>query len=132
MHEIGFIDRLLEQTKTFERGYFPEYSRWAFEEELWPTVAAHLGGALYELVCWQGGGGGEWQSMDTNDPSMFYAGAEHGQWRGKFKRYPVRNNPPITTMDIKPETSIAHPIKHFNDPIRMHQSERRKKRLLLF
>ena len=64
---------------------------------------------------------------------MFYAGAEHDQWRGHYKVYPVRNSPELAPEEIRPETSIAHPVKTAMDPIRVNQQEKRRlerKRLL--
>ena len=34
LHSLDFFDELIEKTKDFEKGYFPGYTRWAFEEEL--------------------------------------------------------------------------------------------------
>jgi hypothetical protein len=132
LYETKFLDNFLEQTKNFEKGYFPHYDRWAFEEELWATIAAHLGGSLYELSCWKSENG-DWQGK-INDPNMIYAGKEHGLWRGKFRLYPIRNSPKID-IDMKLETSIAHPIKTISDPIRLYQKnvrrQTKKRRFLL-
>jgi hypothetical protein len=127
LYKLGFFERFLEETKSFEKGYFPDYTRWAFEEELWPTLAAHLGGKVYELCCWKGGEGRKHQDI-KEDPHMLYAGSEHDQWRGHYKVYPVRNAPELAPEEVRPETSIAHPIKTALDPIRRLQ----RKKLLTF
>jgi len=125
LYESKFLDNLIERTKDYTKGFFPDYERHAFEEELWATIGAHLGGALYELVCWTPKEGC-WQGMKGNDPHMLYAGREHELWRGKFKRYPIRPSPDIALVDIRPETSIIHPLKKVDDPIRLHQKDFRR------
>lgn len=119
---INFIDLLLEETKDFKKGYFPGYNRWAFEEELWATLAYHFGGSLAELSCWQGSEKGDWQEL--NSPRLMF-GNKSELWRGDFEKYPIRNTPEITTIDINSRTSIIHPIKNYNE-IRKHQGEKRQ------
>jgi hypothetical protein len=116
---INFIDILLDKTQDFTKGYFPGYNRWAFEEELWPTLAYHLGGSLAELSCWQGTETGDWQNVKGS--RLFY-GEKSDLYRGDFERYPIRNTPDLTMIDINSKTSIAHPIKDYND-IRKLQKE---------
>lgn len=124
LFELNFFNRFLSQTKDFTKGAFPMYHRWAFEEELWPTLAAHLGGKLYELVAWKHENGAH-QDINTIDPKMLYSGTDHDLWRGRFKLYPVRPKPPITVIDMKDETSIAHPMKEANK-IRWSQKDKRR------
>jgi hypothetical protein len=109
---MNFYDKLIEATKNYYPGHFPCYPRYAYEEELWATLAAHLGGNLYELCCWKDG---EYQTPRENDPKMIYAGADHDGWRGRFKKYPVRNGPEIDLEEVVTETSIVHPVKEMND-----------------
>ena len=71
LHQNGFIDRFLAATADFEKGTFPGSPRWAFEEELWPTLAVKLGGSVLELACWKGRDG-EWQQRYAKDPHMHY------------------------------------------------------------
>lgn len=132
LYENNFYNKLIDATKDFQQGKFPGYKRYAYEEELWPTLAAHYGGKLYELCCWKKGDQGEHQSIKVSDPRMIYAGREHDNWRGRFKRYPVRNGPEITPEEVLPETSIVHPIKNAEHPIRRMFRDKRKKIKRLF
>ena len=123
---LNFFDKFLDETKNYEKGKFPEYNRWAFEEELWPTLATALGGNLYELSCWKYGDRQEHQSPQSTDTKSFYAGNDHDAWRGKFKKYPIRNSPEIKLDEIYQEASIVHPLKEVGSPVRRELAIRRK------
>jgi hypothetical protein len=123
--EINFFDKFLEATKDYEKGKFPGYNRWAFEEELWPTLATSLGGNLYELSCWKYGDQSDHQSTRT-DSKVYYAGKDHDTWRGKFRKYPIRNAPDIASGEIYPEASIVHPLKDPASLVRTELAVRRK------
>jgi hypothetical protein len=116
LHENGFIDRLLEASASFPKGTFPGYLRWAFEEELWPTVAAQLGGSLYELACFKGRDD-LWHQRYINDPRMKYGEAdpETPDWRGRHLRYVVRFWPKIDPTEMRPESAILHASKNLNN-----------------
>lgn len=126
LSEMNFFDTFLNATEKFQKGKFPGYKRYAYEEELWPTLATHLGGNLYELSCWKGGENQEHQTMKETDTKTLYAGKEHEMWRGHFKLYPVRNAPEIDNADLYPETSIIHPIKTYDHPIRLSFQDKRR------
>lgn len=124
LHESGFLDRLLSATQTFTRGYFPDYPRWAFEEELWPTAAVQFGGSVYELACWKPADR-EWQDRHIDDPRAIYNEGDDPRWRGPFPTYSVRFRPLMTAAEVTAGTSIAHPVKGRHDPIRVYERGRR-------
>ncbi len=126
LSEMDFFKKLLLATESFKKGKFPGYKRYAYEEELWPTLAAHLGGNLYELACWKGGENQEHQTVKESDPKTLYGGAEHEAWRGHFKLYPVRNSPEIDKLDVYSEASILHPLKSHKHPVRLMFKESRR------
>jgi hypothetical protein len=76
--KMGFFNKMLEATNTFEHGHFPGYERYAFEEEMLPAIAFSLGGSLMELSCW----------LD-------------GSWR-RTQMYPVRFEPDIMAIELSP------------------------------
>jgi hypothetical protein len=125
LHEMAFLDRLLDATKDCAKGFFPGHPRWAFEEELWPTAAVQLGGSLYELACWKCLDHA-WHPRYADDPHVFYAEGEHPLWRGRFPAYSVRYALDVTPADISSETSIAHPVKNLDNPVRAYQRQRRQ------
>lgn len=126
--ELNFFDKFLEATKTYEKGKFPGYDRYAFEEELWPTLATALGGNLYELSCWKSNERQEYQ-LPLSDPIAYYAGKDHDTWRGKFRKYPIRNAPEIKSYEIYPEASIVHPLKELDCTVRLELAVKRKNHL---
>lgn len=103
------LDLIINKTKHYTKGFFPNYNRWAFEEELYPTLATMMGGKLYELSCYKSEDG-EYQKI-KDDENMIYAGKDHDLWRGKYKKYTIRNSPNIQLSEIHPEASIIHPVK---------------------
>jgi hypothetical protein len=125
LHQIGFFDRFLEFTSKFANGFFPGYPRWAFEEELWPTTAVQLGGSLYELACWKSADR-QWHQRYEDDPHVLYADGEHPKWRGRFPVYRVRFMPAIGPGELRPEMSIAHPVKELGHPIRVYNRNHRE------
>jgi hypothetical protein len=110
LYKMKFFENFLEATSNFMAGYFPDYTRWAFEEELWPTLAVHLGGNLLELACWKGG---EHKEYNTKfDSHMKLKGDEEIKlWRGDYETYTIRNDPEIRLDELSPRASIIHPIK---------------------
>ena len=122
--ESGFIDRLLDATSQFQSGYFPGYPRWAFEEELWPSIAVQFGASLYELACWKGIDR-QWQDRITDDPKVIYAEGDDSPWRGKHRTYLVRFSPEINPLEHSYAVSIIHPVKQFENPIRIYHRGKR-------
>jgi hypothetical protein len=98
LYPTGFFDRFAEATKKFEQGYFPNYERYAFEEEVLPTIVHHFDGKIQELSCW---------NEDNNE------------WRGS-SMYPVRFRPEIDPGELSATASIIHPVKELKHPIRVH------------
>lgn len=134
LYNLGFFERFMGTTSHFMSGHFPGYRRWAFEEELWSTLAVHLGGNLLELTCWKGGENREYQK--AFDPHMIHKiGDGTKLWRGDHKTYIIRNNPDIGEDELYDETSIVHPVKEMN-AIRNKQKKIRqevlKRRLTLW
>ena len=127
MHETGFLDKLLEATKGFSKGYFPGNTRWSVDEELWPTAAVHLGGSLLELACWTASDR-EWHPRIGGDPHLYYAEGKGPHWRGCYPRYTLRFRPQVGVADLSPEASVIHPVKRLDDPIRMHNRLAREAR----
>jgi len=100
--ELDFFNKLIDATEEYREGIFPDYPRHAFEEELWPTLALHLGGRLKGLSCWI-----------------------NPRWVGS-PLYKVRYQPEIRPYEILPSTSIIHPVKNPN-PIRLYYRKQRDK-----
>ena len=109
----GFFERFLEATKGFENGYFPrEKGKMpAFEEELWATLAGYLGGgpaSIRELAGWDG------MFVWDGGASEPRYNVSHGDWR----KFPMRFRPEIGADEVFPETSLVHPVKDFDHPVR--------------
>lgn len=107
--EINAFKKIEEQTKAYDNGYFPGYTRHAFEEELFPTMAVALGGKIKEMACWTG------LAETGNIPG----------WRGD-PSIMARFKPAITPDEILPSTSILHPVKDLG-VIRRHYKEARSR-----
>lgn len=107
--KINFFDKFLSWTNAFSGGYFPGYEEqggYAFEEHLYPTLAHHLGGRVEQFASWN---------------------ASQCQWRGNYKRYPMRWKPDLDPhQENFPEASIMHPIKSMDHPVRHWQQTKRQ------
>lgn len=99
LQSISFFDKFLYYTNSFEKGFFPGYNGYDLSEHLIPTLAHYLGGNVYGLSSWNG-----------------------KEWLGKKDIFALRWKP-----EIKEEeniiSSIMHPIKDFESPIRIKQRE---------
>lgn len=102
--EINFFDKFLHMTGGFEEGHMPGYSGYDVSEHMYPSLCRHFGGNI-----------GVFASYD-----------EMGNWHGAHKYFPLRWRPDLdmTHQDLS-EASIMHPIKDFNNPIRVLQREKR-------
>lgn len=102
LHE-EFFGKFLEQVKDFPPGFYPDFRGYALEEEMFPSLAAFYGGRVEQLAAWKGG------------PI------------GNFTRYPMRHPEVIYPYLVTPLTSIIHPLKNYDDPIRVHFRRLRSK-----
>ena len=103
--EMQFFDRFLNLTNHFSEGYMPGYSGYDLSEHMYPSLCRHLGGNI-----------GVFSSYD-----------EHGMWHGSYRNFPVRWKPQINPeTEYFPESSIIHPLKEYDHPIRVSQREVRK------
>lgn len=98
LNKIDFFNQFLAVAKNFSHRNFPNKNCIAFEEALWPTLAVAMGGKLKELA-------------------VHRKSLENG-YRGKGKRYIIRFNPVVKLKEINEQTSIIHPIKSYDHPIR--------------
>jgi len=48
----GLLQKILQETEEYEEGRFPGYMGFSFEEDLYPTLAAHFGGIVESLGHW--------------------------------------------------------------------------------
>ena len=70
-------------------------------EFLYPTLAAHYGGSVVEMACWEG-----------------------SCWRGEGERYPMRFRPDVDDVEFQ-RACVMHPLKSFDGPARSwHRSLR--------
>jgi hypothetical protein len=101
---INFFERFLTMTNGFSKGHIPGYSGYDISEHMYPTLARHLGGNIGVFATWF-----------------------ENEWHGPHEYYPVRWKP-----ELDPETenfdnpSILHPLKKYDNPIRVRHRERRK------
>lgn len=97
LEEIDFFDKFLFYTNPFSKGFFPKYNGYDLSEELYPSLAKALGGDCMGLSYWD-----EYKK----------------NWFGNHKKFPVRFRPSLEEKDLHKETSIMHPIKQYDHPIR--------------
>jgi hypothetical protein len=122
MRERRFIDRLLSATAQYPKGHFPDYTRWSIEEEIWPTAAVQYGGALYELACFKSWDL-QWHFRYKDDPRVHYGGSDLPMWRGRYPRYPIRFVPEVALFETDGESSIVHPCKVADNPLRKYSRQ---------
>lgn len=101
-HDIKFFENLLERTKQFKGEYFPGHTYYAAEETIFPTAVKWLG---YKIKCLATGS--NLQPFHSDD-------------KGQNKKYVIEFGKNIDIKEIYPSTSIIHPLKRVNDPIRQH------------
>lgn len=95
--EVNFFDKVLELTKNYKPGFFPDFNEIAVEELLFPSAAGVFGPVLNLSRC-----------------------------DGRGSRYTVRWSPPIAPHELTPETSIIHPLKDADSVIHDHYRKVRK------
>ncbi|MHA1948289.1 MAG: hypothetical protein ACW99G_03475 [Candidatus Thorarchaeota archaeon] len=99
--EIDLFNKVLWYSNSFKKGYFPSTNDkyvYDFGEFLYPTLIDHYGKKMKQLAYWD------------NDLRI---------WGGNFRKYPMRFKPEIDPIkEDYPESSILHPIKDVNHPIR--------------
>jgi hypothetical protein len=109
LNEINFFDTFLKEVSIFKNGYFPdcdEQNVYDIGENLYPTLAFHLGGKLKQFACWN-------QTFN--------------HWTGNFKEYPMRWRPELTFEDNYPEACILHPVKNTSGLRQFHKTLRKRK-----
>ena len=103
--EINFFDRFLSITNQFTDGYMPGYDGYDVSEHMYPSLCREFGGNI-----------GVFASYD-----------QIGQWHGNYTTYPMRWRPTINPeTENFSESSIIHPLKEFDHPIRVQHREMRK------
>lgn len=106
--EIDFFEKFLYFTNEFSQGFFPGYAEqggYDISEHLYPTLAIHYGGKVGQLAGW-------------SEP--------YQKWFGNYKKYPLRFRPDLEESDN--EMCIAHPIKEYDNPIRLYHRKKRNGR----
>lgn len=102
LFEIDFFDKLFEITKDYENGYFPNFTDHAMEEHLFGSACNSMGGGIRELAAWE------------------------GNWRGDWRKYLMRAPEEIWDInEIGLATTIIHPVKRYDSPIREHYRKMR-------
>jgi len=102
------LERLLLFTNDFTQGFFPEYEKqggYDFMEHFMPTLARCYGRV---------GGMCRW-----NEQSKHWTD-------GDYKKYTVRFRPELTESEIFEQSSICHPVKEFDNPVRKFHRDRRE------
>lgn len=102
LHSINFFTKLLEKTNLVE-GVIG-FKGHDISEHIYPTLVRYYGKQLGVMTSWF-----------------------ENEWHGNYKRFPIRFRPVLTEEDNFPESSICHPIKEYDDVIRI---ARRKERCL--
>ena len=103
LDKMKFFYNFLNLTNTFSDGFMPDYTGYDVSEHLYPTLARQFGGAVGVLSAW-----------------------DIWKWHGNHKMYPIRWRPELEMeKDIFPETTLCHPVKSFDHPIRKHYREER-------
>lgn len=100
--EIDFFNKFLEITNCYDDDKIRGYRGYDFSEHLYPSLARHFGASVGVMA------------------SYF-----ENEWYGSYKHYPMRFRPPLTMDDNFPEASIMHPLKTYDDPIRVFHREKR-------
>jgi hypothetical protein len=104
--EMNFFEKLLMATNAYTDGFFPLFYGHDISEHMYPTIARYLGGKI-----------GVFATYDYVQK----------QWHGMHEFFPVRWAPDLDPdTENFPQMSIAHPIKDFRSPIRVHHREKRK------
>ena len=107
--EIDFFNRFLYLTNEFSKGFFPGYEEqggYDLSEHLYPTLATHLGGKVAQLAVWS---------------------EASGAWAGEYKKFPFRFRPELEISENLHEfASILHPVKNYNNAIRIYHRRKRK------
>jgi hypothetical protein len=104
--EVDFFSRFLSYTNDFSQGFFPEYEEYDFGEHLFPTLAHQFGGDVRELAKW---------AQDIKS--------------GYWKHFPIRFRPEFNKITDVKDASIIHPVKNYDNPIRVLCREQRQGKL---
>lgn len=106
LNDINFFDRFLTLTSGFSEGRFPLYTGYDLSEHMYPSLCRHFGGNVGVFATWDG---------------------SQKKWHGASEYFPMRWNPNIDSEnDPYKEASIIHPLKSFDDPIRVYHREKRQ------
>jgi len=107
--EFDFFERFITYTNEFQQGFFPGFESYDFGEHCLPTLILNMGGKIKGLASWAD---------------------KFRIWQGNFRKYPMRFKPPIDPkLEDFPESSIIHPLKEVDHPLReMYRMKRYVKR----
>lgn len=105
LKEINFFERFLHLTNEFSSGYFPKYEGYDISEHMYPTLCRHFGGNI-----------GVFSTFDYD---------KH-EWHGAYRYYPVRWKPELDPESGFSESSILHPLKDYNHPLRAYHRRKRE------
>ena len=105
LREIDFFHRFLHLTNEFSAGYFPEYSGYDISEHMYPTLCRHFGGNVGVL-----------SSYDYDKK----------EWHGAYEYYPIRWKPDLESDELFHNSSILHPLKSYDHPLREYHREKRR------
>jgi hypothetical protein len=103
--EKEILERLLYYTNDFPPAFFPYFSEWDLTEHAMPTMVKHFGGKIHQFAVY------------NKDLKL---------WAGDHRKYPIRFRPELNLEeDYFLQASILHPLKDFNNPIRVFHREKR-------
>lgn len=105
LKEINFLDRFLTATNSFSQGFMPGYDGYDVSEHMYSTLARELGGNI-----------------------GVFASYTPGRWHGSYEYFPCRFRPELTEDENFPDASILHPLKNYDNPIRVLHRNKRKER----
>lgn len=105
LRDAGLFEKILAYTNGFDHGYFPNYweqGGYDFTECLLPTLVNIAGGNAVSFSKWR---------------------EDIKSWEGNYEKYPIRWPDPVSLGEAK-NASIIHPVKNYDDPVRIYHRER--------
>lgn len=91
---------LLRETERFESGFFPDFHGYAFEEQLFPSLANYFKAGSVQ--------------------ALSFEGRPHPNYISRFR-------PEINQSEVRAGATFLHPVKNADDPIRLHYRKLRNK-----
>jgi len=105
LEELDFFTKFLEYCEDLGGPRFPNFTAYAFEETLFPSMAIWLGGGVHGLAT----------SQNWGKPSGLHA------------KYHLRFCGQILPEYLSPSVCMVHPLKEYDHPIRVFYRQQRER-----